>query len=186
MAINRISDPDVKLLVEVAGILREDYPEDDPLWEGSPFAWIRKGLPPRSVGAIGEKLVHAFFTAKGFNVTRSPDRDSDRIISGLRTEIKFSTPWEGRAYRFQQIRDQNYDVVVCLGVSPFNAHCWVLPKSFVMDNWGTDRLPVQHGGRRGSDTVWLAVDPNDAPAWLSQYGGTLASAAGIMNSLVNP
>ena len=172
MAINHISDPDVRLLVAIAATLRENYSDDDLSWEGSPFAWIRR-RPSRTVGAIGENLVAGFFAANGFDVTRSPDSDSDRIINGLRTEIKFSSLWKSGTYTFQQIRDQNYDVVVCLGVSPFNAHCWALPKSAIMEHWGTDRLPHQHGGQRGRDTVWLSFDPDNAPDWLSQYGGTL-------------
>ena len=184
MVYSRISNPDVKLLVAIAGTLRENYSDDDLSWEGSPFAWIRR-RPSRSVGAIGENLVAGFFAARGFDVTRSHDSDSDRIINGFRTEIKFSSLWKNGIYKFQQIRDQNYDVVVCLGVSPFNAHCWALPKSTIMDNWGTDRLPHQHGGQRGRDTVWLSFDPDNAPSWLSPYGGTLSRAADVVNSLVS-
>ena len=184
MATNNISDLDVKLLGAIADTLSENYSDDDLPWEGSPFAWIRR-RPSRSIGAIGENLVEGYFAARGFEVTRSSDTDSDRIINGLRTEIKFSSLWESGTYTFQQIRDQNYDVLVCLGVSPFNAHCWVLLKSVIMEHWGTDRLPHQHGGQRGRDTVWLTFDPDDAPAWLSQYGGTLARAADVMNSLVS-
>ena len=126
MADDDFSDPDVNLLVALAGALRENYSDDDSSWEGSPFAWIRR-RPPRSIGAISENIVAEFFAARGFDVTRSSDTDSDRIINGLRTEIKFSSLWESGTYTFQQIRDQNYDVLVCLGVSPFNAHCGFCP-----------------------------------------------------------
>ena len=84
MADDDFSDPDVNLLVALAGALRENYSDDDSSWEGSPFAWIRR-RPPRSIGAISENIVAEFFAARGFDVTRSSDTDSDRIINGLRT-----------------------------------------------------------------------------------------------------
>ena len=40
-----------------------------------------------------------------------------------------------QGYKFQQLRDQNYEFAICLGISPFSAHCWVLPKAEIMDRW---------------------------------------------------
>ena len=50
----------------------------------------------------------------------------------FRTEIKFSTLWAKQFYKFQQIGDQNYEFLVCLGVSPFTAHAWVFEKQFLL------------------------------------------------------
>ena len=61
--------------------------------------------------------------AKGFDVAKSPDSQADRIIAGARAEIKTSTLWKNGVYMFQQLRDQNYAFVICLGISPLNAHC---------------------------------------------------------------
>lgn len=183
MTDNRITDSDLECLAAIAHSLRSDYPDDDDRWRGSPFAWITK-RPSRQVGAIGEKLVAGFFAAKDFDVVRSPDSDADRIIDGIRVEIKLSTLWKNGLYRFQQIRDQNYDAVICLGVSPFSAHCWILSKSDVMENWGVaGRLPRQHGGQRGRDTVWLTVNPANVPVWLRPYGGALADGARILKEM---
>lgn len=182
---HRFTDLEVERLVAIAQSVRSDYPDDDDRWQESPFAWIKK-RPSRQVGAIGERLVEKFFAAQGFDVGRSPDSDADRIISGIRVEIKFSTLWKNDRYKFQQIRDQNYAVLVCLGVGPFSAHCWTLRKSDVMDNWGVDgRLPHQHGGRLGQDTAWLSVDPANVPAWLHPYGGSLADATRILKGMSN-
>lgn len=79
-------------------------------------------------------------------------------------------------YKFQQIRDQNYDMIVCLGVSPFDAHCWAMTKDEVMGRCGRpdgEGLPHQHGGQAGTDTCWLTVDPAAAHAWLKPHGGSL-------------
>ena len=180
MNIRHITDPDVQILATIAGTLHSDYAADDLAWEGSPFAWIRS-RPSRQRGAIFEKLVAGFLAAKDFDVVRSPDSEADRVINGLRTEIKSSTLWKNGGYKFQQFRDQNYDIAICLGVSPFDAHCWIIPKSVIMANWGTaEGLSSQHGGREGTDTAWLTVNPLNVQSWLLPYGGTLAEAAEIL------
>lgn len=174
----QITDPEVQLLAAIAGTLAADYLRSgrDP-WEGSPFAWIRSQAS-RRVGKIGEQLVAGYSAAKGLDVTKSPDAEADRIIEGHRVEIKFSTLWESGGYTFQQIRDQNYEYAVCLGLSPFDAHCWVVPKRVLMQ-----RAPIQHGGRGGRDTRWLTFPAERPPAWLRQYGGSLGTAYNVLKRL---
>ena len=171
-----IKDEDVRLLASIAGTLQTEYAQDDLRWAGSPFAWIVT-KPSRTIGAIGEKLVSGWCAAKGLDVVRAPDPDCDRIINGKRVEIKFSRLWKSDLYKFQQIRDQEYDYVICLGISPFDAHCWVLPKKIIMRHWGDPNLlPHQHGGQAGTDTVWLSVRPDSVQSWLKPYGGKLSQA----------
>ena len=174
----------MQVLIEASNTLQTEYLRDDDAWVGSPFAWIKNRPSSRQKGAICEKLVSSFLEAKGFRVDRSPDSDADRVVNGLRVEIKSSTLWENGGYRFQQLRDQNYDVAICLGISPFAAHCWVLPKSVILKKWGTPELPVQHGGQRGSDTVWLSVDPDNVQDWLPPYGGALDEAISTLKRIV--
>ncbi|MDC3307570.1 hypothetical protein OAV47_01935 [bacterium] len=178
---SRITDPEVRILAGISASLEGDYTETENIWEGSPFAWI-KTRPSRQVGAIGEKLVAGWLAARGFNVTRSPDSDADRLIEDKRMEIKFSTLWKNGGYKFQQLRDQNYDFALCIGASPFSAHCWVLPKAEILHQWReTGNLASQHGGRTGSDTAWLSVTPEDAPEWLAPFGGTLRHALQLIS-----
>jgi hypothetical protein len=171
-----IPDPDVALLAAIAATLMSDYvkPQEDP-WAGSPFAWIRT-RPSRQVGSIGEQLVAGWCAAKGFDVTRTGDSDADRVVNGQRLEIKFSTLWASGVYKFQQIRDQRYDSAVLLGLSPFTASCWVVPKSVLMESPFRPGLSYQHGGRAGRDTRWLQFRADSPPEWLGEYGGTLAAA----------
>ncbi len=179
----RISDPDVRLLVSLAGGLRDDYLATDRKWDESPFGWIRQ-RPSRQRGKIGEQLVAGLCAAKDFDVVKSPDSDADRIIGGLRAEIKFSTLWDSGCYKFQQFRKQNYDIVFCLGISPFDAHCWILTKQAVLEAWGTPGgLEAQHGGRAGKDTAWLTVVPDRPPQVLARCGGRIGSAIDRLRSL---
>jgi hypothetical protein len=177
-------DDHVELLARVSDELRTEYADDTSEWKGSPFEWIM-GRPSRQVGKIGEQLVSRWCRANGLRVGRSPDQEADRIIEGLRVEIKYSRRWQNGGYVFQQLRDQNYDLVICLGLSPFDAHCWVLTKEIVMEQWRAGNgLQTQHGGRRGSDTAWLAVDPMNPPAWLAPLGGSLAAALDVLEGLL--
>lgn len=179
-------DSEVELLAEIAADLKPDE-ADSEQWAGSPFDWLKLGIPSRTKGSIAEKVIARYFAKKGFDVVKSPDKQADRIIENVRVEIKFSTLWtDNEAYRFQQLRDQNYEVAICLGLSPFDAHCWVLPKEIVMRAWRKkwQGCGSQHGGAGGKDTAWLSVSPPEVHDWLVPYGGTLSQAVEVFRSFV--
>lgn len=174
-----IKDREVKTLAGLAAALKGDYVRtgaDDP-WAGSPFAWIRT-RPSRQVGKIGEQLVAGWCAAKGLDVTASGDSEADRVIAGRRVEIKFSTLWETGVYKFQQFRDQDYEYAICLGISPFDAQCWVISKALLLKHV-IGHTP-QHRGRGGTDTFWLSFEASVPPRWLAACGGSLAEAYSIM------
>jgi hypothetical protein len=139
----------------------------------SPFAWIKLHSSRRR-GKIGEQLVAGFLAAKDFDVARVTGSSADRLVSGCRVEIKFSTLWETGVYKFQQIRDQDYKILFCLGVSPFNAHCWAIPKTALKRP--LPGLVGQHTGSAGTDTAWLSVNPEAPHDWLTAYGGRIRTA----------
>jgi hypothetical protein len=178
MSTHKITDPNVQLLAGLATTLAADYVRaaDDP-WMGSPFSWILS-LPSRTKGAIGEALVAGWCAAKGFDVVRSPDSQADRIIQGHRVEIKFSTLWENGVYKFQQIREQNYDYCFCIGISPFDANAWFIPKAvlrtYVIGHMG------QHTGAGGTDTAWLGFQVDSPYPWMSPHGGRLSDVATLI------
>lgn len=178
-----ISDPEVQALAAMAGTMQVDYESDDVAWRGSPFNWIR-ARPSRQKGTIGENLVAGYVASKGFNVARSPDSQADRVIEGKRAEIKFSMLWASGTYTFQQLRDQRYEIAICLGISPFDAHLWVVEKAEIMRRWElSDGVVSQHGGNEGTDTAWLTVDPTAPHSWLRPYGGTLAAGVRVLSGL---
>lgn len=150
-------------------------------WRGSPFEWLLS-VPSRSKGAYGEKFVAELFRANDFEVKKPlSGTDHDRVINGHRIEIKLSTSWAGSdSYTFQQIRDQDYDYVLCLGISPQDAHCWVVPKSEIQI--GKSGVSHQHGGQRGSDTLWLTFSSKNPPEWIQAHGGSLKAGMSVMKS----
>lgn len=174
-----IDDPDVRILATLSGTLAPDYARaaDDP-WIGSPFEWIRN-VPSRTKGAIGEALVAGWAAAKGFDVVRSRDSDADRIINGHRIEIKMSSLWTNGGFKFQQIRDQNYDYCLCIGISPFDAQAWLLPKAVLLER--VIGHMGQHTGAAGTDTAWLGFDSTSPYDWMAPYGGRLGDVARLLD-----
>jgi hypothetical protein len=85
--------------------------------------------------------------------------------------------WEKGMYKFQQIRDQNYDYLICLGISPFDAHCWIFEKKYAIRN-----ATPQHKSATGVD-YWIAVYPNKVNDWAEKCGGTLDQAYQILKNL---
>ncbi len=175
-----ITSPDFDLLATAANYIKGDLEKNYVTWNGSPFEWILK-LPSGSKGKLGKHLIYQWCALKGLAVGRSPDSEADMLINGHRVEVKFSTLWKEGTYRFQQIRDQNYEYSVCLGISPFNAHCWVISKTvlkkYVIGHMG------QHTGTSGKETAWFSVNPNNPPEWLITYGGTLNRAFIVLKAL---
>ena len=176
--VSRITDSDVLFLASIGQSLRGDYTnvEQDALWRDSPFDWIRR-LAPRRKGKVAEQLVAGWCAAKGLAVGESGDTDADRVINGRRVEVKMSTLWDNGAYTFQQLRDQEYQHVVCLGLSPFDASCWAFPKAVI---W--ERAIPQHGGSSGTDTRWISFGADSPPEWMCAYGGRLAKAYEVIES----
>lgn len=174
----RIEDPDVQILAALSGTLAPDYARapDDP-WIGSPFEWILK-VPSRTKGAIGEALVAGWAAAKGFDVMRSPSSDADRIINGQRIEIKMSSLWTSGGFKFQQIRNQEYDYCLCIGILPFDAQAWLLPKELLLER--VIGHMGQHTGAAGTDTAWLGFDNMTPFDWMAPYGDRLSDVAQLL------
>lgn len=177
---HQIDDPEVLALASISATIQPEYePSADDPWIGSPFHWILT-TPSRTRGAIGERLVAGWCAAKGADVVRSPDSQADRLINNLRVEVKFSTLWKSGGYKFQQIRNQNYSYLIALGISPFDAHCWILPKEVLLEH--VIGHMGQHTGATGQDTAWLGFDSHSPYEWMKPYGGSLAEAWAVIEA----
>ena len=161
-------------------VSQEYVGREDPAWDNSRFRWIRMIPSSRSRGAAAERLAEAWLVGLGFSVTRAGNSDADRIVNGHPVEIKFSTPWSGSEYAFQQLRDQDYEYALLLGVSPDAAHAWFVPKAALTQH--VIGVTGQHGGRAGRDTAWIRFVPATPPSWLQLYGGTLTKAAEVISA----
>ena len=169
-------------MAALAAGLELEYDEQgqDP-WERSPFRWIRQQASRRR-GKIGEQLLSGLLAARDFAIGPSGDSQSDRRVNGKAVEIKFSTLWQSGIYKFQQIRDQQYDLLVCLGMSPFNAHGWAIPKRALHQHVFGKGMG-QHTGAAGAETAWLSFTPDAPYPWMTAYGGSLGEMIRVLRRL---
>jgi hypothetical protein len=172
-----VDDPHLAKFVQVSEVVSQEYAANLEGWSGSPFVWILT-LPSRAKGAAAEKIVDSWLTGNGFDVRRAKHSGCDRIVNGINLEIKFSTLWKSGGYKFQQLRDQDYEFVFCLGISPERVHAWLIPKAIAWEH----AIP-QHGGSIGTDTKWLGFQADSPPHWMSEYGGTLKQVLACLRKL---
>ncbi len=174
------SSTEFELFVGAANMIKADFDEANKAWAGSPLKWILS-LPSGAKGALGKRLVSQWCALKGLSVGRSPDSEADITVEGRRVEIKFSTLWKEGTYTFQQIRDQKYEYCICLGISPFQAHCWVVSKKILMQH--VIGHMGQHTGSGAHETAWFGVRPESPPDWLASCGGSLDQAYNVLRRL---
>lgn len=149
-------------------------------WSGSPFEWIR-GVPSATKGRVGKALITEWARAVGLFIEGAPDGKGDRWINGHLVQIKMSTLWDAGFYKFQQIRDQDYAYCLCLGISPFEVHAWLLPKNLIKEHV-IGRMG-QHTGSGASETSWLEVRPGAVHEWMRPYGDTLESVRSTLERI---
>lgn len=94
----------------------------------------------------------------GHKVTRPESSDHDRIISNHKTEIKVSTTWneELNNFTWQQIRDQDYDRIIFVGINPNDISVWWATKDDLREYVLGQDSKRQHAGKDGGQELyWL-------------------------------
>lgn len=162
------------MLAATASYIQKDLEEYSDLWKDSPFEWVLQ-LPARKKGKLGRQLISPWLASKGIMVEPTKDSSETLLIKGYLFATKFSTMWTKGFYRFQQIRADGYDHVICLGISPFAAHCWIFSREYALRN-----AKQQH---QGAKEYWLHIDPKNPPEWAKGCGGTLEEAFQVIKKL---
>jgi hypothetical protein len=160
------------MLAATASYLQKDLQEKSDLWKDSPFEWVLQ-ISPRKKGKLGRQLLSAWLSSKGISVEPTKESGETLVIKGYRIAIKFSTMWEKGFYRFQQIRASGYDYLVCLGISPMEAHCWVFNRDYA----------IKHTTLQHKVEYWMPINPKNPPDWVEVCGGTLEDAYEIIRKL---
>ena len=167
---------DYQMLAATASYLQEEIEEKNELWKNSPFEWILQ-LPARKKGQLGRRLVAAWCASKGLPVSKTKDAGETLLLGENKIALKFSTLWASGKYAFQQIREDGYDYVLCFGISPFEAHCWVISRDHALKN-----AKKQHRAAKGAE-YWVQIDPKNPPDWISDNGGSLQKAFEVLNKI---
>jgi len=164
------------LLAATASYIQKDLQESKDYWKDSPFEWVLQ-LPARKKGKLGRQLISPWLASKGILVESTKDSSETLIIKGYRVATKFSTMWGKGFYRFQQIRSEGYDYVICLGIAPLEAHCWIFPREHIIKH-----ATQQH---KGANEYWIPINPNKPPDWARDWGGAMDDVYKIIKKLKN-
>jgi len=155
-----------------AEILNE---HDDDYYHGSVFQPLKQ-LSSKKKGKYFEKIFEEYCVSKGKKVEKPKNSDHDRIVDGLKVEIKGSFMWDkGTHFRWQQIRPaQDYDVMVFVAVYHssicfFYADKDTIKKHVMVVNEKNEWIYNQHGGKKvNSGTFFLDGMPEDF-YWMDEY-----------------
>ena len=152
---------------------------NDP-YRDSSFGVFKK-MSSKRKGAAFEKIFEEHMLDTGADVQKPTNSDHDRIVNGVKVEIKGSTLWgEGTHFRFQQIRSgQDYDIIVFVSVFPDRIEFHYADKETAMKNleiqdedgnWPHN----QHGGKtKNSGTFFIDCFPNETN-WMKELEGHIA------------
>lgn len=177
------------VLAQQSAVICQQYSnaptEEDLAWQGSPFDWFRKRASATK-GKIGRDLVFSMVEAVGFQ----PGRRGMAIEVNRRIiRVKLSMMWGGGSLTFEQIKNDNFDYLACLGLYPDSSYGWLIPKDeLIVDGAAQERegFSGQHTapGRDPSD-FWLQnLSVSNPYPWLKPYGGTTGQMSSAMKKFL--
>lgn len=125
----------------------------DPRWTLGPFLHL-KTLAPKGKGKRFEQIAEEVLKSRGHTVAKATNTQHDRIVDGLKFEIKGSTITKGSddMFSFLQIRPaQDYDVLLFEsfwfdGTVKYHR----IPKEDLLKLVSSGVFSAQHGGKKGN------------------------------------
>ncbi len=150
--------------------LQEAFEENNP-WYNSPFEWVLDANRQQK-SLIVSRLFETWCKHNGFSFEKLGDAEDLCIINGYQIAVKFCMLLDDGMYRFQPIRNDDYDYVLCIGISPEQAHGWVFEREAVIGKSIYSETSDQ-----------IHVNPKSLDAWLSDCGGSLGQTAQIFKNL---
>lgn len=165
----------IAALKNIADILLKEYPENE-AWKGSSFIWIQQKGPGRK-HVICRTMLAFLLNANGLTATFYKGQIR---VNGNGIAVKTAMMWEEGIIKFQNIRaDVDFEFLFCFALFPQKAFGWLIPREAILKDGkfltGKKGLDDQH---EGAD-AWIDVDPNNPPAWLNKYGGTIDEAVAV-------
>lgn len=140
--------------------------EQEDAWSNSPFAWVQR-LPEPQRNIAGVALIAAWCQSKG--LVLGPG--GVLTINGCNVLASFAMLVEG-AYLFQ-LPQKDFDYLLCFGISPKQAHGWILSHNEV--------LRYAHG--QSTKFFTLDIRPENPPTWLDHTDGSFDHVLIILENL---
>ncbi len=155
-------------------IIRSTLQNQNDLWKYSPFEWVLQ-LPARTKSKLGKHLVETYLSRNDFSINKTSNKSGVNILVNNKiVSIKFSTLWGSGIYKFQQIRVSGYDYLLCFGLSPNDAHCYIFEREYILKH-----SKKQHKGAEGAE-FWISINPYALPKWAKNHGDTIEKAIQIL------
>ena len=167
-------------IAKISGALNKENEEKEKIWEDSCFLPIRKAYTGKRRGEILSKLILTFIKLQGFDVKlRGNTHNLSSVIvignNDKKMQVKTSMLSTQDSYMFQQIRkEDDFDALIFFGVSPRNAHWWIINRGEIIDaqsgEWEKkEKLNFQHG--KANKIITFNIQR--VPGWLAPLGGNL-------------
>lgn len=158
------------------------------MYDNGPYAKFQK-LSSRRKGAVFEKIFEELMISFGATLMKNKSSGHDRTfdINGkvVRFEVKGSFVWgntlKNGSVKWQQIRDQDYDVIVCIMVLPTEIKFYCATKADIMqfvDRQIDGKWPYnQHRGNAvQSGTYFIQTPWESVPSVLQELTETSLDA----------
>tara|TARA_R110000772_G_scaffold82558_4_gene175056 strand:+ start:728 stop:1237 length:510 start_codon:yes stop_codon:yes gene_type:complete len=128
----------------------------DTRYDGSPMMHV-KNMGPGQKGSTCEKMVEDLYTKMGSVVEKPTSSEHDRIIDGIKTEIKGSClAANSDVFSFLQIRpSQDYSQLIFFMAYPNEVVMMKMNKETVMKCVENKHFKPQHGGKKGNSGTYL-------------------------------
>ena len=128
----------------------------DERYVNSPFKHL-KPMHAKQKGSRFEKIVSNVLTQLGHTIQKAENSDHDRIINGVKVEIKGATLVKKKDYfSFLQIRpDQDYHLMMFAMFYPNDFVLMEMEKEQVIKNVELGIFKKQHEGKSGSSKTYL-------------------------------
>jgi len=162
---------------------------EEDIYRGSEFEWYRN-LSSKRKGRVGELMVGDHFQKMGMEVYTSKEARTKKLVDKsvrlsdydlyikdleIRAEVKTSTIWGNtNSFKFQQIREQEYDIIVFQFIHPDYVQLFYCTKEeaqqFIMIEGNG-----QHGGGDAEETSWISVTKDKIPAYMKPLNQLIAT-----------
>lgn len=134
----------------------------DPNWDGATFEWLKKDTHSTGTSKAGTECLFQFLRNKGFTVQYAGGPKALLYVDGHSMIIRIATIGTSETFIFNQLRDDDAELVFCVGVSYEYVYMWVAANHEVQTS-----SPSQHAEKvkwkqfapgRASHSVF---NPND-------------------------